>query len=67
MRKLFCLHCQKPIVWEDNLWRPFCSERCKMIDLGHWFAGDYALPGGEKDPAPSNEEASSEEEKPTLH
>jgi len=24
---------------------PFCSERCRLIDLGHWAAGDYAIPG----------------------
>lgn len=23
--------------------RPFCSERCKMVDLGHWFEGNYQL------------------------
>ncbi|MHC5011578.1 MAG: DNA gyrase inhibitor YacG [Planctomycetota bacterium] len=25
--------------------RPFCSVRCKMVDLGRWFRGDYAVPG----------------------
>lgn len=28
-----------------NGWRPFCSERCKLIDLGDWFRGRYAIPG----------------------
>lgn len=28
-----------------NPWRPFCSERCKLIDLGEWFSGRYAIPG----------------------
>ena len=28
----------------ENPWRPFCSERCKMIDLGKWAAEDYRLP-----------------------
>lgn len=32
-------------------WRPFCSERCKMIDLGHWLAGRYKVPGREDDAA----------------
>jgi endogenous inhibitor of DNA gyrase (YacG/DUF329 family) len=28
----------------QNKWRPFCSERCRMIDLGKWAAEDYRLP-----------------------
>jgi endogenous inhibitor of DNA gyrase (YacG/DUF329 family) len=27
-----------------NRWRPFCSERCRMIDLGRWAAEDYRVP-----------------------
>ena len=30
---------------EDNPYRPFCSERCKLVDLGRWLDGGYALPG----------------------
>ena len=25
--------------------RPFCSERCKLVDLGRWLSGDYVIPG----------------------
>jgi endogenous inhibitor of DNA gyrase (YacG/DUF329 family) len=32
----------------QNQWRPFCSERCKMIDLGKWAADEYRLPEKEK-------------------
>ena len=32
----------------QNKWRPFCSERCKMIDLGKWAAEDYRVPDTEK-------------------
>jgi endogenous inhibitor of DNA gyrase (YacG/DUF329 family) len=28
-----------------NPWRPFCSERCKLIDLGDWLDGRNAIPG----------------------
>jgi endogenous inhibitor of DNA gyrase (YacG/DUF329 family) len=28
-----------------NRWRPFCSERCKMIDLGAWASDGYAIAG----------------------
>ena len=32
-----------------NKWRPFCSERCKMIDLGAWAAESYRVPAEEED------------------
>jgi endogenous inhibitor of DNA gyrase (YacG/DUF329 family) len=28
----------------SNRFRPFCSERCKMIDLSHWISGTYRIP-----------------------
>lgn len=34
----------------ENRWRPFCSQRCKLIDLGAWASGQYSIPGGEPDP-----------------
>ena len=39
-----CPHCRKPALWEGNPWRPFCSERCRMIDLGNWATGEYSIP-----------------------
>jgi endogenous inhibitor of DNA gyrase (YacG/DUF329 family) len=29
----------------DNVFRPFCSERCKLVDLGAWVSGARAIPG----------------------
>ncbi len=29
----------------DAAFRPFCSARCRQVDLGRWLAGDYAIPG----------------------
>ncbi len=40
-----CPRCKQPSQWENNPSRPFCSERCKLIDLGHWADGSYTLPG----------------------
>ena len=41
-----CPQCRKPVQWRpDNPWRPFCSERCKLIDLGDWAAERHAIPG----------------------
>ena len=44
--KLNCPTCQKAIVWsEDYPFRPFCCERCKMIDLGEWASEGHRIPG----------------------
>ena len=32
---------------------PFCSERCRLIDLGRWAGGNYAIPGPEAPTPPS--------------
>lgn len=40
-----CPRCAKPTVYsEANPFRPFCSERCKLIDLGQWADEKYAIP-----------------------
>lgn len=39
-----CPHCRKPVVWENNPDRPFCCERCRMIDLGRWADEAYRIP-----------------------
>jgi endogenous inhibitor of DNA gyrase (YacG/DUF329 family) len=43
-----CLNCQKEIELEDNPYRPFCSSRCKLIDLGKWAGGNYKIPTNER-------------------
>ncbi|MGB5307146.1 MAG: DNA gyrase inhibitor YacG [Gammaproteobacteria bacterium] len=41
-----CPACGKAVEWSSaQRWRPFCSERCKLIDLGEWFNEDHAIPG----------------------
>ncbi len=42
-----CPKCGKPAKWEGNKWRPFCSERCKALDLGAWASEDYKVAGEE--------------------
>ena len=42
---LHCPICRRPVTWEGNPFRPFCSERCRTIDLGAWAAGWYRVPG----------------------
>ncbi len=41
-----CPTCAAPVEWNANSpHRPFCSERCKLIDLGAWAAEAHAIPG----------------------
>lgn len=40
-----CPSCGKPVQWQDNPHRPFCSERCKLLDLGKWVSEEYRVPG----------------------
>jgi len=44
-----CPTCGVMTTWEENRHRPFCSERCRMIDLGRWATEAHRIPG---DPAP---------------
>ena len=40
-----CPQCGKPITWDvANRYRPFCSERCRLIDLGAWASESYRIP-----------------------
>jgi len=42
----------------QNKWRPFCGERCRLIDLGQWASESYRMPTDEKDvPATDEPEA----------
>jgi endogenous inhibitor of DNA gyrase (YacG/DUF329 family) len=50
-----CAYCHRQPV--DPRWRPFCSEHCKLVDLGRWLKGDYRIPGPSIEPAtPSNDD-----------
>lgn len=40
-----CPHCGKKTIFSpENRWRPFCSERCRMVDLGEWFEEEKRIP-----------------------
>ncbi|GEM_PF-516605 len=39
-----CPICRKPVSWDASPWKPFCSERCKILDLGAWASGTYKIP-----------------------
>lgn len=49
--KVACPTCGRLQVYSvDNAFRPFCSERCKMIDLGQWANEGYRVPVSEGQP-----------------
>ncbi len=43
-KKHKCPECGTEIRWQGNRYRPFCSSRCKQIDLGKWLGEEYSLP-----------------------
>jgi len=52
-----CPHCGKAVVWaEASKWKPFCSERCRLIDLGDWLSEKHAIPDTAES-APQNGDA----------
>lgn len=44
-----CPGCGKETEWNGNEHRPFCSERCKLIDFGAWASEEYRVPDENKE------------------
>ena len=42
--KVKCPQCATVFNYYESEYRPFCCERCKMVDLGHWFEESYRVP-----------------------
>lgn len=42
--KVKCPQCSLAFLYYESTNRPFCSERCKQVDLGHWFQESYVVP-----------------------
>jgi endogenous inhibitor of DNA gyrase (YacG/DUF329 family) len=56
VKTVACPRCGAPTLYApENKWRPFCSERCKIIDLGAWASESYGVPAEE--PQPGEEDA----------
>lgn len=53
-----CPTCRRPVVWsESSVYRPFCSERCRLIDMGAWLTEQHKIPddaGADNDEAPDD-------------
>jgi endogenous inhibitor of DNA gyrase (YacG/DUF329 family) len=55
MRTVACPTCGAPVEWKkESRFRPFCSERCRLIDLGAWVAESYRVPVEEQKTAPGD-------------
>jgi endogenous inhibitor of DNA gyrase (YacG/DUF329 family) len=51
MKTVPCPRCAAPAAFDaSNKWRPFCSERCRMIDLGTWASEGYRVPAQDQEP-----------------
>ncbi len=56
MRVVACPQCGTQLPWEGSPHRPFCSERCRLVDLGAWLDEKYTIP------APLDDESADEGE-----
>ena len=64
MREPVCVYCRKHPA--DAVWRPFCSERCKLLDLAKWVDGSYRIPA-ESDTESANSKEKSENNEDHNH
>ncbi|MBS0612449.1 MAG: DNA gyrase inhibitor YacG [Proteobacteria bacterium] len=65
MRPVKCPTCKREVEWNSrSAFRPFCSERCRMIDLGAWFNEENAIPG---EPASPQEAETGPDPRPRDH
>jgi endogenous inhibitor of DNA gyrase (YacG/DUF329 family) len=47
-RWVICPTCGSRVAWvAESAWKPFCSERCKLIDLGEWASERYRVPAAD--------------------
>jgi endogenous inhibitor of DNA gyrase (YacG/DUF329 family) len=48
--KLACPTCKKTVLWNDDFpYRPFCNDRCRLIDLGEWASESHRIAGDNLD------------------
>lgn len=60
-KDIFCPICNKPGTWTpENPDRPFCSPRCKLIDLGEWASEERKIPGEPVNPEEDHPDSENE-------
>lgn len=57
-----CPTCEKRVQWTDNPFRPFCSERCKLLDFDRWVSEDYRVAGSSLPTEDTGDEAVRDDE-----
>ena len=62
--KAKCPRCERETDITGNPFRPFCSERCKLIDLGNWLDGAYTVPTDREAAADETQEPGKASENP---
>ncbi|MDA8225741.1 MAG: DNA gyrase inhibitor YacG [Betaproteobacteria bacterium] len=56
-----CPTCRQEVEWTPTQqWRPFCSERCRLIDLGLWATEGWRIEGDPTHPSTSADECTDE-------
>jgi endogenous inhibitor of DNA gyrase (YacG/DUF329 family) len=55
-KTITCPICKKEAPWDGNKFRPFCSGRCRLIDLGKWASNEYRIAGDKKEIPDSDRE-----------
>jgi uncharacterized protein len=62
MKTVRCPHCRREVEWSEH-WpqRPFCSEHCRLIDLGAWACEEYRIAANEKTASEETEEGDEQE------
>lgn len=53
--QITCRICKRITTWEENPYRPFCSARCKTVDLGAWASEVYRVEGKQEEEEDENE------------
>ncbi len=49
IKQVNCPNCQKIVRWiEEEVYRPFCSKKCQLIDFGEWAAERHSIPAVEQ-------------------
>lgn len=62
-KKTRCPVCKKEAAWDNNPFRPFCSERCRIMDLGKWASEGYRIAGEKKEKQGEDSEEKNNKEK----
>ena len=62
-KKIRCPSCKKEATWDNNPFRPFCSERCRIMDLGKWASEGYRIAGEKKETQGEDSEEKNNKEK----